>query len=140
MLIKLLQFMRRMVQGDIQLRRLRRNRRCREKPKLVTKHAYPFSLILISSILITSCREVKYASYTPQIKLAPDKLKADLVLLKKIIEANHPSLYWYTPKDSVDLYFNETLQSINDSLTEFQFRKKVSWFIAKLRCGHTSVR
>ncbi len=100
---------------------------------------YFFSYLIIV-FLLTSCSAAKYPSYNPQNKIAPQKLKEDFILLKKILEANHPSLYWYTPKDSIDWYFNQTLQSITDSLTESQFRIKVACFIAKIRCGHTTVR
>jgi hypothetical protein len=99
-----------------------------------------FFFYIIIAFLLTGCYTAKYSSYNPQNKIPPEKLKKDFILLKKILEANHPSLYWYTPKDSIDLYFNKTMQSINDSLTESQFRIKVAWFISKIRCGHTSVR
>jgi hypothetical protein len=98
-----------------------------------------FSCVIIA-LLLTGCSASKYSSYNPQNKIAPEKLKKDFTLLKKILEANHPSLYWYTPKDSVDWYFNKIMQSTNDSLTESQFRIKVAWFITKIRCGHTTVR
>src|SRR4051794_10790570 len=103
----------------------------------ILKH---FSFCIIIAVLLTACSAAKYSSYNPQNKFAPEKLKKDFILLKKILEANHPSLYWYTPKDSIDTYFNQTLQSINDSLTESQFRIKVAWFVVKIRCGHTTVR
>ncbi len=73
-------------------------------------------------------------------KMAPAKLREDLSLLKKILEANHASLYWYTPKDSIDYYFANALNSITDSLDEVAFRNKVAYVISKIRCGHTTVR
>ncbi|MGI8951495.1 MAG: S41 family peptidase [Chitinophagaceae bacterium] len=75
-----------------------------------------------------------------QQKIPPEKLKSDFILLKKILEANHPSLYWYTPKDSVDTYFSNAINNITDSLTEFQFKNKVAYVVSKIRCGHTAVR
>jgi hypothetical protein len=107
---------------------------------LVSKLCVFFFILISITIFFSACTASKFSSYVPQKKIAPDKLKADLVLLKKILEANHPSLFWYTPEDSVNIYFNEALQSISDSLTEFQFRGKVAWFIEKLRCGHSTVR
>src|SRR5215831_267525 len=130
----------RLMPKDIQIKCLRRNKRCHEKLQFVSKYSFFFFIIILSSFFLSGCSSAKYGSYDPKKKIAPEKLRADLVVLKKVLEANHPSLYWYTPKDSVDIYFNETLQSIDDSLTEFQFRAKVAWFIEKLRCGHTSVR
>ncbi|MBN9296583.1 MAG: hypothetical protein J0I41_06200 [Filimonas sp.] len=73
-------------------------------------------------------------------KYAPAELQQELQLLKRIMEANHPSLYWYTPKDSIDYYFSSAINSIHDSLTTFQFKNKIAWVISKIRCGHTSVR
>lgn len=67
-------------------------------------------------------------------------MQEDVRLLKATLEENHPGLYWYTPKDSIEWYFDNTIASITDSLTELQFRNKVSWTIKKIRCGHTQVR
>ena len=73
-------------------------------------------------------------------KTAAEPLKQDLVLLQKILEANHPSLYWYTPKDSIDFYFKTAINSITDSMDEVQFKNKVASVISMIRCGHTAVR
>ncbi|MEO7531702.1 MAG: S41 family peptidase, partial [Sediminibacterium sp.] len=75
----------------------------------------------------------------PIIKISAALLKEDFVLLRNILEANHPSLYWYTPKDSMDLYFDQSINSITDSLDEVQFKNKVAWLVSKIRCGHTTV-
>jgi C-terminal processing protease CtpA/Prc len=96
-------------------------------------------IVLVCCSLV-SCVSSRQPNYVFNQKYAADDLKSDVVLLKKILEANHPSLYWYTPKDSMDYYFNNALASINDSLTELQFRNKVASVISKIRCGHTSVR
>jgi hypothetical protein len=97
-------------------------------------------LLLVIAALFYSCTASRIDDFSPKEKIAPAGLKEDAVLLKKILEANHPSLYWYTPKDSIDLYFDNTINSIHDSLTELQFRNKMSWAVAKIRCGHTAVR
>lgn len=91
-------------------------------------------------IIFSSCTAARIQAYDPESKIAPGKLQQDFILLKKILETNHPSLYWYTPKDSIDAYFSTVLNSITDSLTETQFRNKVAWFISRIHCGHTSVR
>jgi hypothetical protein len=72
-------------------------------------------------------------------KYPADALQKDVSLLQNILQADHPSLYWYTPKDSMDKYFHAAINSITDSMDEFQFRNKVSLLISKIRCGHTSV-
>ncbi len=73
-------------------------------------------------------------------KMAPQQMRADMDLLKKILEANHPSLYWYSSKDSLDQLFNDVYSSLNDSLTELHFRNKLSSWVTAIKCGHTTVR
>lgn len=59
--------------------------------------------------------------------------------MRNILEQKHPSLYWYTPKDSMDFYFDQYYNSIKDSMTEQQFGWKViAPLTDKIRCGHTS--
>lgn len=94
----------------------------------------------VVTTLSVSCATRRPAQQVLQQKYAPEQLKAEIVLLKKILEANHPSLYWYTPKDSIDYYFATTLAGITDSLTLPAYRNKLSWVIGKIRCGHTAVR
>ncbi len=91
-------------------------------------------------LLLTSCVSSHIPNYHFNQKTAAPQLREDVVLLKKILEANHPSLYWFTPKDSMDYYFNNAINSINDSLSETEFRNKVASVISKIRCGHTAVR
>ena len=67
-------------------------------------------------------------------------MQKDYVLLKNILEKKHPSLYWYTTKDSMDIYFDKYYEAISDSMTELQFAWKVlAPLIDKIHCGHTSV-
>lgn len=73
-------------------------------------------------------------------KFSQEELRSDLFLLKNILEANHPSLYWYTPRTFMDSVFSTTLASITDSMNEPTFKNRVSGFISFIRCGHTTVR
>ena len=60
-------------------------------------------------------------------------------MLRNILEKKHPSLYWYTPQDSMNYYFDSLYQSIPDSMTELQFGWKViAPLTQKIHCGHTS--
>ena len=91
-------------------------------------------------LLLTSCISLHKPHYTFNQKTSAPKFKEDLAVLKQILEANHPSLYWYTTKDSLDDYFNTAINSINDSMTEVDCRNKVAYVISKIHCGHTAVR
>ena len=100
----------------------------------------PLFNVIIITILLSSCVATKNKNYTFNQKYAATKVKDDIVLLQKILQANHPSLYWYTPKDSIDYFFAKTLAGITDSLTEIQAKNKIAAIISKIKCGHTSVK
>jgi Peptidase family S41 len=88
--------------------------------------------------VFTSCAVSK--DYNPARKFSPKELKEDYTLFRKILEESHPSLYWYTPKDSIDYYFDEGASKLNDSMPEYKFRNVLSYVVSKFRCGHTSIR
>lgn len=89
------------------------------------------------SLVLTGCSVSK--SYNPDKKYPKEKLQEDYRLLRNILEKKHPSLYWYTPKDSMDHYFDEGYKNISDSMTELQFGWKIlAPLTNKIHCGHTS--
>lgn len=96
-----------------------------------------FLFLLIVSICLASCSVSK--NYSADTKYPKEKLQEDYTLLRNILEAKHPSLYWYTSKDSMDYYFNEGYKKIADSMTELQFGWKIlAPLTNKIHCGHTS--
>lgn len=95
-------------------------------------------LLLIGLIfLFGSCAVSKY---NPTKKFSPQQLQEDYDLFRASLEEAHPSLYWYTPKDSMDFYFDVGKSKLKDSMTEVQFRAVLSYVIAKIRDGHASIR
>lgn len=80
------------------------------------------------------------SSFSAGKKYAPEQLQKDYAVYRGILETHHPGLYWYTPKDSIEYYFEQGHKQLNDSLTEPQFRKLLTWVTAKINCGHTTVR
>jgi hypothetical protein len=98
------------------------------------KYGCTFLFLLL---LASSCAVSK--NYNPATKYAPEVLQKDYAVFKNILESEHPGLYWYTPKDSMDAFFKQGQTSLNDSLTEGGFRKILSYVVAKIRCGHTAV-
>lgn len=71
-------------------------------------------------------------------KMAAPILRDDMTLLKKILEANHPSLYWFTPKEILDGIFDSLYQNIPDSMNEIAFKNHISSWIINIKCGHTA--
>jgi hypothetical protein len=94
--------------------------------------------IFLLVFLMSSCSVSR--KYNPSRKFSVEQLKDDYTVFREILEESHPSLYWYTPKDSMDLYFQHGYDKIRDSMQEFQFRNVLSYVVSKIRCGHTSVR
>jgi hypothetical protein len=95
-------------------------------------------VLILLVLLMSSCAVSK--KYTPSRKFSVEQLKEDYSIFREILEESHPSLYWYTPKDSMDLYFQHGYDKIRDSMQEYQFRNVLSYVVSKIRCGHTSVR
>src|SRR5580765_2315917 len=79
-------------------------------------------------------------TYDPQKKYPPAVIQTDYTLFRHILETSHPSIYWYTSKDSMDYYFDETYKLLNDSMTEIQFRDQLAYVISKIDCGHTTMK
>lgn len=98
-------------------------------------------LILLSGLVcfgsvLSSCSVSKYNS---EYKYSPQKLQNDFSIFRGALEESHPSLYWFTPKSSMDSAFNEGYDELKDSLTEREFRTKLLRIVSAIRCGHTSV-
>jgi len=94
-------------------------------------------LSLICILLFTGCFTTK--NFDPTKKFSKEQLQQDYTLLRNILEKKHPALYWYTPKDSMNYYFDSIYHVISDSMTELQFGWKVlAPLTNKIHCGHTS--
>ena len=101
-------------------------------------HKFHLSLTIITTVLLYSCATTS-KNYTPNKKYPKQKLQQDYTLLRNILEKKHPSLYWYTGKDSMDMYFAQYYNAIEDSMTEQQFGWKIiAPLTDKIHCGHTS--
>lgn len=96
-------------------------------------------LILFPAVLLLYSCALTKKHYSPNTKYPRAQLQKDYGLLRKILQKTHPSLYWYTGKDSMDRYFDFYYAAIEDSMTEQQFGWKIlAPLTEKIRCGHTS--
>ena len=98
-----------------------------------------FSVWLAFGFVMTGCGSIK-SNFNPNTEYPREKLQEDYTLFRDILQDAHPSLYWYTSKDSLDYFFDYGYQHIRDSMTEPQFRTLLSYVISKIDCGHTSIR
>jgi hypothetical protein len=98
----------------------------------MNKHISYYLVILIG---LSACR----SAYLPNKIYTETQLKKDFLVMKNGLENSHPSLYWYSPKDSVDLAFANTLKSINKPMKSLDFRHVLELSAEPIRCGHTGV-
>jgi hypothetical protein len=96
-------------------------------------------LLLVLAVMLAGCGSLK-GSFDPNKEYPRGALQQDYQLFRDILQDAHPSLYWYGSKDSLDYYFDNGYRSIRDSMTESQFRTLLSYVIARVNCGHTSIR
>ena len=96
-------------------------------------------ILLFVTIGMAGCGVGK-SSFSPTRKYSLQEVQKDYTLYQEILESHHPSLYWYTPKDSMDYYFNYGKRQLKDSMSEPEFRKVLNYVTSKISCGHTSVR
>ncbi len=93
---------------------------------------------VVMVLLLSSCTVSK--EFSVNKKYIAGELIEDYSLFRNILEEAHPGLYWYTPKDSMDYYFNLGKNMLKDSMTEPGFRSVLSYVVSKIRCGHTSIK
>jgi hypothetical protein len=106
---------------------------------MITKSGVRIVLVLLAICWLA--QTVQAQRVPPALpKKAPSVLVEDIRVLRDLLEKHHPSLYWYTSKDSMDYYFDAAIASMTDSLNEVAFKNKLSALLTHIRCGHTSVR
>ncbi|MBS1663897.1 MAG: peptidase S41 [Bacteroidetes bacterium] len=94
---------------------------------------------LIPVLFLLACGTAQ-KDFRADRRYSPDQLRTDYTVFRNVLESWHPSLYWYTPKDSMNYYFDRGYAALSDSMTEPQFRTVLSRVIAQVDCGHTSIR
>ena len=102
----------------------------------------PFLFIVYSllAVFIFGSCSVSKSSFTPSKKYSPEQLNKDYAIFRGALEESHPGIYWYTPKNEMDNYFDWGKSQIKDSLNEEDFRKVLAYVISKINCGHTVTR
>src|SRR5687767_10030140 len=100
----------------------------------------PFLLLAMWLVVVGTGCSVSRQSWSPEQKYPASRLQKDYTVFRSILEESHPSLYWFTPKDSMDYYFDYAYNRIGDSMTEPQFKNLLAFVTNKIRCGHTSVK
>jgi len=69
----------------------------------------------------------------------PEQVREDLMELKENLVKYHPGLYRYTPKDSIDYYFDNAAYT-DHPIDSVQLYARITSVLSKVRCGHTRSR
>ena len=78
----------------------------RKYPGLLQVHLYLRYLVpALIALTFTFCSSSRGIE-APNLKHSPEQLRKDYILFRNILEESHPSLYWFTSKDSMDYYFD----------------------------------
>ncbi|WKK74718.2 S41 family peptidase [Marivirga salinae] len=94
------------------------------------------TVLLLSSSIQLVAQENKFV---PSRKYSPDSLKSWTTSTMDGISEKHPGFYRYTTKERFDFLIDSTKQSINDSLTELQYYRKLKPLFAQIGCLHTGI-
>jgi hypothetical protein len=78
---------------------------------------------------------------TPTLpKIEPNLLQADLQIARMALEEGHSGIYRYTPKSELDRAFDSANKRLTQPMDALQFLRILAPVVAKIKCGHTSVR
>lgn len=94
------------------------------------------------AILLICCISFQF-SFAQNFGSFPDikkgKLLNDLDILYQALDKFHSGMYWYTPKDSVDIAFQEVRQKITNDLNVLEFHKLIAPLVALSQEDHTDI-
>jgi hypothetical protein len=72
-------------------------------------------------------------------KIEKEKLLNDLEILYQGLDKFHSGMYWYTPKDSVEMAFQKVRMEITTDLNVLEFHKLIAPLVALSREDHTNI-
>lgn len=95
---------------------------------------FPFLILF----LLIGCGEEKPIPLALD-PIEPDLLKRDFELFRQGLEQAHAGLYWYTPKDSFDLFFQQAEAQLDQPLDVFGFQRVLAPLVTYTRETHTYI-
>lgn len=90
-------------------------------------------------LIIISTQTVFSQNFGEFPKIKKEQLHRDLELLYQGLDRFHSGMYWYTPKDSVDLAFQNAKTKISDDLNILEFHKIIAPLVSLTREDHTDI-
>ncbi|WP_318640266.1 S41 family peptidase [Flavobacterium ardleyense] len=95
-------------------------------------------ILLLNFILLTTLTFSQDYGDFPSIP--KQKLLYDVEILYQGLDKFHSGMYWYTPKDSVDVAFAQVKEKIDRDLNLLEFHKLIAPLVALSREDHTLIK
>lgn len=106
--------------------------------RIVSRTLQYFAPVMAAFFLLSSCSSSMNASSVN--KFSAEEVKEDLHVFETTYKEAHPSLYWYTSRDSVNGFFDLATRSVKDSMTEPEIYRLIAYTLSPIHCGHSSVK
>lgn len=90
-------------------------------------------------IFLSSCISTERFNARIHDKITVKDLRYDIDFVQHKLERWHPSLDWYTPKESIDYRFSHLKEELKEPLTSREFYFRLAPIISQLRHGHTYI-
>ncbi|GAB4248622.1 MAG: hypothetical protein Tsb0034_28010 [Ekhidna sp.] len=85
--------------------------------------------VYLTLILLAACTAVEKKDFTAE------EVKEDIQFLYDQFVTYHPGFFRYTPRDSMDHYFECSMQK--GTMDQFELYGELTFLISKVKCGHT---
>ena len=99
--------------------------------------SFCFFIFLVLGLTRSAYSQKKVSLLTK--KYPPQQLKEDASVLRDVLMRMHPAIGFYKSRGYYENLLNGFISSLNDSLTEKEFRIKTKLILDELHCGHTEV-
>ncbi len=100
-----------------------------------------FVFAVVGGILLqaplSSAQLVASSASSANRKFQAKQLQEDFLILRKVLEEDHPGLYRYTDKKALDADFDNAFKRLNREMTEREFFPIVASIVSAIKCDHT---
>jgi hypothetical protein len=104
------------------------------------RHLIKHILLSIFCLVCAGKQAIAQKPYSAMAKkYAPAQLREDATLFSSVVMAMHPAIGIYQPREYYSGLFGRFIDSLEDSLTEKEFRLKLKLVADELHCGHTEI-
>ena len=110
------------------------------KPNLHNRENGNRQLIIASKNLILPADTFSYDEFISfPVVFSKKKLREDYIQFRNVLEDNHPALYDYSSKATIDSLFERQYSLIQNEMALNDYYKLLSSVISKIGCGHTKL-